>query len=246
MASIYTRGTRLWCRVLDRDTGKWLSQPTSYGVGNEAVAQLYADTIQAKLDDASLETRRALDARLDALRRLSFRRLPRGLYGNSFPAAKIGSEVFDCVGLGDGDFCLCHWCGAQFGIDITVEGIRSHIATCQHHPMAMSWNERASFERRRQDDAKELGELRASLAKTRRALNRALGLVRGAPGLPPKIRSVARLLRLDDRKLDKAIKAKTTRLREKFGILNLDEGHAIRALILRGAAVETRKGKGKV
>jgi len=49
MASLYKRGTRLWCRVRD-EAGKWISRATPFNVGDECKARRYATAAQKKVD----------------------------------------------------------------------------------------------------------------------------------------------------------------------------------------------------
>jgi len=49
MASLYKRGSRLWCRVRD-EAGKWISRATPFNVGDECKARRYASAAQRKLD----------------------------------------------------------------------------------------------------------------------------------------------------------------------------------------------------
>jgi integrase len=51
MASIYARGSKLWCR-LKNERGEWVSRKTKFEVGEERKAQRYADEAQRLIDNA--------------------------------------------------------------------------------------------------------------------------------------------------------------------------------------------------
>jgi hypothetical protein len=53
MASIYARGSALWCRYKNA-AGKWASKNTPFTVGEERKAERYAELGQKEIDDAKL------------------------------------------------------------------------------------------------------------------------------------------------------------------------------------------------
>lgn len=61
--------------------------------------------------------------------------------------------------------------------------------------------------------------------------------------LPEALANVIRTIRRTDPDIADAIKAKTQALRHQFGILDLDDSHAIRSLLLQGIAADAAARK---